>query len=528
MVSIHDLIAVISPDTFCHDKHRKKVKKMVKEEISKNNNNAYVDVVNKLNEEKANLQVENVNLFDYDKAKKDPFKKWGLKSPVEKHEILYDSAAEGLEPVYFWVHDFSNSIGLSLEKITDNFVSSPGSGHFSELQGKATRMQEEAMKQLGAVNQVIKSILNVVYDLRDFQLRLDFYKDVKSNDSAKRNAAIMSLKQIWLDTVDATKRGNTSIKALAQQFDYATLIDAFFAANSLADVNKLDLNERVKRIIQQRIAEFSKWIDLSEKELKKRYEIERNYLKSQYNTVKLYARWIKPYLVAAKKLEQPGYNSADLVTAFNTVILQLTVLAKSSYTPSGDVKEGLLPELFAKMEKAKKVRKYIPFFTIEFKFRSIPQKVGQHYAFGGRAEMKFTSYALNEQEMKVLKDQMEKDDVGDVMKLIEGATTDSLGQLQDDIDEFLDEKKEKKKESKLNTEDTNPFTALFSFLKGTGIKKKEDWDTSKPIKSDSDYEKIIRSQAAISAREKCFLVFDVYKKSHGMPSHKTPFEPIQA
>jgi len=93
-------------------------------------------------------------------------------------------------------------------------------------------------------------------------------------------------------------------------------------------------------------------------------------------------------------------RKSKLKAAFNQINLKIDdheFKLNDAVSKLRDVKEGLLPELFAKMEKAKKVRKYIPFFTIEFKFRSIPQKVGQHYAFGGRAEMKFTSYALNGQ-----------------------------------------------------------------------------------------------------------------------------------
>ncbi len=524
---IHKLIAAINPDVYCSSKTKKKVKEILKRELKEGNERAYLEAAKEAELNKTG------DIYSYDKAKKDPFNLFGIKSPTEQHELIYDSATEGLEQVYFWLFDFMKSIGLKSEKIIDNFVSSPGSGHFSELQGKATRMQEEASKALGSVNQVIKSILNIVYDLRDFQMRLKIYDDYNNSKSPdRRNSALLSLKQIWMDTVDATKRGTTSIKGLAQQFDYVTLIDAFMAARNISDVTKpaskggLDLNERVRRILQQRVGEFFDWIKLSEKELRKRYNIEVNYLRSQYNTVKLYSRWIKPYLVAAKKLEQIEYSQPDLVTAFNTIILQLTLQVKADYGLQDDINNGTMPEVYESLVERKKVRTYIPFFILELKFRGIPQKVGQHYTFGGRAEVKFTSYALNEDELKVLKDQLEKDDVDDVMGLIQGATQDSLEQLQDDIEEFLEEKeskknkKPKKKVSK-KEEDLNPFTALFSFFK-----REEKSDNPLIIKPDTDYEKVLRSQASIVARERSFLVFEVYKKAHGMPSYDTPFDPI--
>jgi len=35
-----------------------------------------------------------------------------------------------------------------IDKLVDNFVAAPGSGQFSEIGQKATKMQEEAMKLL--------------------------------------------------------------------------------------------------------------------------------------------------------------------------------------------------------------------------------------------------------------------------------------------------------------------------------------------------------------------------------------------
>ena len=244
-----------------------------------------------------------------------------------------------------------------------------------------------------------------------------------------------------------------------------------------------------------------------------------NYLRSQVATVKIYARWIKPYLEAARKLEQQNSSSASLVTAFNTTMMELTLLATTSYDPADDVAEGILPKHFEHATK----RKYSSIAIVEFGFRGIPQKVGQHYVHGGKTTIKFTSYALNDQELKVLKGELDKDDLGEAMKLIQEATTDSIEQIEENVKEFLEPKE--KESSKENTNDVNPFTSLFSFLK-TSKKKSKKEDLSKGIKSDSSHEKVIRSQAIIDAREKCFTVFDVYKKAHRMPSHASPFEPI--
>lgn len=499
MADIHKLIAAISPDIYCDPEVRSKIKKLVKEK-------GYQEAA-----ESKEIKLVSQKEFNLEEAKLKPFDKYGIKSPFERHKLKYDSPSESLEPLYFWILDFVNATFKEVEKVTDNFVAAPGSGYFSELGQKATAMQEKAMSMLGTVNTVLKSILNILYDLKEFKLRLELYDKLESKNSEERRSGLYSLKQIWMDSVDI-KRGTTSLKGLVQQFDYVTIIDAFMAAESLAEVSKLDLNDRVKRILEQRVGEFFKWVEISKVELKKRFEIEQRYLRSQYNTIQLYSRWIKPYLKAANLLEQNAKPNAGLVTAFNTMLLELTILARDPYDLDDDISKKQLPEVFKNVKK----RKYYATVVIEFAFRGIPQKVGQGYSYGGKTEVTFSAYALNEQEIEVLRKELEKNNFGEILGLIEGATKESLEQIKADIDEFLGDKKEKKKDEK-NEDDTNPFSALWSFFK-SDTKKDEKEDLSKGIKPDNEYESVMRSQTVIEAIDKCRGIFDTYKKAHQMPA----------
>jgi Ni,Fe-hydrogenase maturation factor len=510
---IHNLVAAVSPDVYCDPEVRKEVKKIVKEE-------GYLKAAEVAKPFKTSI------LFNYDEVRRDPMEKWGLQSPTEQHTIIYDSLSSQLEPVYFWILDFMNGLFKDVEKVIDNFTSSTGSSHFSEMGQRADLMRKEAMNMMGGMVQIIKTILNLVYDLKEMKLILKTYEDRRSKNSNISTSAELSLKQRWMDVVDFQKRGSSSLKHLVAQMDYVLIIDAFMAVNNLEDVKKLDVNERVRKILYQRVKDYQDWLTESEKQLKVRYQIEIKYLRNQVNSVKLYSRWLKPYLKSMSQLERRANPTAALVTAFNTTLLELTLIGKSEYKPEDDVKEDILPKVFERV----KVRKYLPIVIVEFKFRGVPQKVGQGYSYGGRTEMTFTSYALNEDELKVLKEEIEKDDLGDLMELIEGTTTESLEALQEDIDEFLKEageKEQKKREKKERREqDVNPFTALFEFLIPAKKEKKEEADLSKGIKPDNSYEKIIRSQAIVSARKKCFTVFDVYKKAHSMQSYESPYEPI--
>ena len=439
------------------------------------------------------------------------------------HTIGYNSSTETLEPVYFWVLDFMTSqLGLKTEKLVDNFASSPGSGHFGELQGRATAMQQQGQNMLAQVNAILRSVLNIIYDLKEFKIRLQSYDDLKSEN---KESARHSLKQIWLDKVDIQK-GNSSVKAMALgQAGFQTLLDAFLVANDEKEAEKLDLNDRVKRIVSSRIHEFNIWLTQSEQELRKRYEMERTYLGSQVNSLKLYSRWAKPYLKAAQQLEmKENIREPALVKAFNTILLELTLLGKDKIDVKNSAIAGDLPPDFIKL---KTKRNYHSCVLIDFNFRGIPQRIAQRgdYAFGGRAEVTFKAYALNDDELNKLNNELNKSDIGDVLKLIEGSTSESLDHLQEEINFFLKEKEREEEKKEKPKDQSNPFLALIGYYnkkeeKDKSEKPKNTDDKNEPIKPDNWIEKThIRPLAAKEAIDKTFTIFDVYKKAHGMQSY---------
>ncbi len=522
MTNIHAVVAAVSPDVYCHKSVRAKVKSIVKKE-------GYVAAA-----KEAKVIEPDDMTFDAAAAYRDPLNTWGKKYPIERHTLVYDSFSEQLEPVYFWLLDFLQKSSDKVTKVVDTFVSSPGSGHYGEFGQKRTRMQEEGMKILGTVGQMVKSVLNIVYDLKDFEIRLALYDNLKSDKPATKESAILSLKQIWMDTVDFAKRGTTSLKQLAAQYDYVTVIDAFMKAKTLEEVKELDLNDRVKHIVMQRVDEFYMWLRESERELRKRYSIEKQYLKNQVDTINMYSRWVYPYLRAATQLEMSDNNARDLqsdpslVNIFSTTLQELTLVASGKYDPKDDLSEGLLPKIYKRPD----ARTYHPLVIVELKYRTMPQRINQRgdYSYGGKVEMKFTSYALNDEELKMFHETIKDTQFGEVMKLIEGATTETLKHIKEDIDHFLDKKEEKKEdaaEEKEKPDDLNPFTALFGSLFGKKKDKKkpdEKKDLTKGIESDDKFEEVFRSQAILMAREKCYRLYDVYKKAHGMASHADPFE----
>ncbi|MEM4702928.1 MAG: hypothetical protein QXP53_00350 [Candidatus Pacearchaeota archaeon] len=438
--------------------------------------------------------------------------------PLWKSRLVYDSSSEQLEPIYFWILDFMQESGMEVEKLVDNFSASVGGGYFSELGAKASKMQEESMKILGAVNTVLKSIINLLYDLKEFEIRLQVYKDLK--DEKKKEAALLALKQIWMDKVDM-QRGRGSINLMAAELNFVTLRDAFMACKSVDEVDKMDLNDRVKRILKPRLAEFFEWVKRSEKELSTRFELEKSYLKSQVNSLKLYTSWVKPYLKAAEQLRMKDVSLKEpsLVNAFNTIILELKLFGKKEVKIREEVENGILPK---KMIEYKPKRKYYACVLIDFVFRGIPSRTPQgHFIFGGRAEILFEAFTLNSDELKIFNKKIEESDWKEVLKIYQGITDESLDQMHEEIEHFLGTEEKKEKEFSL----FGPIPEKKEEKEKKPEKKKKVKEKEidlKKINKDNFSESLIRRVAELRAADICFSVYDKYKKAHGMASFEAP------
>jgi len=177
-------------------------------------------------------------------------------------------------------------------------------------------------------------------------------------------------------------------------------------------------------------------------------------------------------------------------------------------------------------------RKYYACVVVDLNYRGhvgqrVTQKGDYAFGFGGRVDMTFDSYVLNEQELELMNKKMDEQDLTEGLDFIKESTENSLEQLKEDIDHFLEdpveegEKKEKKKE-----DDINPFTVLGSLFtdilksnkKNTKKDKKKEMEKIEDIEKDNFVEKEVRKEAEEAAKGTLFTVYDVYKKSHGMYS----------
>ncbi|MEK6835521.1 MAG: hypothetical protein AABX55_00665, partial [Nanoarchaeota archaeon] len=306
-----------------------------------------------------------------------------------------------------------------------------------------------------------------------------------------------------------------SINMLARELQFVTLRDAFLYARDEKDVENLDLNDRVKRILKSRINEYLKWKSYSEKELRKRYNIEKSYLKSQINSLKHYTSWVKPYLIAAKKLGMSNFftpsggTNPNIVNIFNNMEIQLTLFGKKEFKPeqANRAYKGL------KLEN-----KYYSCIEVEIKFRTVPRATqsqqGLVYVHGGRTELKFKAYALNDKEIN----EINKLKVEEDLELIEGMTDVSLKEIQADIEHYLGKPEEEKEKKKEKIKFPSPFSGLKEGFKqvfkplGGAVKTL----TFRTGIDKSFQEEKIRDAAKKQAEALLYVVYDIYKKGHGM------------
>ena len=73
------------------------------------------------------------------------------------------------------------------------------------------------------------------------------------------------------------------------------LRDSFMIVRSLADIDDLKVNDRIKTILRTRFAEYLKWRELYEKDMRGRKQIQKQFLASQIQSLKMQLDLARPY-----------------------------------------------------------------------------------------------------------------------------------------------------------------------------------------------------------------------------------------
>jgi hypothetical protein len=427
---------------------------------------------------------------------------------VDEFNLVYDAFGEGLEPHYYWILDWMRDrMGYEVDKVADFFSASEASGYFGELGQRRTLMEKRGMELLQTIGAIVKSVIQLLWDLKEFELRLGHYEKLKSKDANIREAAENSLKGIWMTEVDV-KKGPSSLNALAQNLNFVTIRDAFMVANKVSDIDDIDLNERVKRILKGKVLDYLEWKKESEKELRKRYKIERAYLKNQVDAIKLYTRWARPYLLATKKLlmVEGLAGEADMVTAFDVARIDILLFGKRIATKS-DLEKGFP----------------VPCVEVELRFRSSPatiqQKGAGHFTHRGRVDMYFRGYVFTQEQL----DELEKLQEDEVLQFIEGMTKESLEALHEDLEKYLEEGEVKEEKKEVEIPIFSNIKKAFEGIREGGerfrgsVAKTAAAFGIRPREGPSSFEyqkKLASAKAA--AKDDAWDLFDKFKKARIM------------
>lgn len=182
---------------------------------------------------------------------------------------------------------------------------------------KRKALEDRTMQLLGSINQVIKSVISITYELKELDRNLVFYDLLKSSEPEKKAAADLALKRIFVDNVDARK-GPASLASLSRGYQqgqggagFIDLIAIFYSLKSLRDAEALQRNEQYKNIIKNRYIEYEEWKKINGDDLRNRREMLLQYLRSQFASYKMYADWAAQSLTILKRINLKGVKNAE-------------------------------------------------------------------------------------------------------------------------------------------------------------------------------------------------------------------------
>jgi len=474
MVSdIPHLVAAISPDVFCQPSARAAVKKVLREASAAGDRLAYLKAAEQAEPCEPNSiplrQLEEVN----------PFKLPGQRSPVQQHILVLDHPDEPLEPLYFNLLDeLQGRDGWQITILVDTVAGTTGAGFSADLTRRVMQQQQQAADQLGRIHGQIRALLQLWQKWREDKERLKVYAAASGDSPVDKEDALRVLQSRW--------RRNTNPDFLSNDDTPA-------------------------------VTDFESWRQLSESEQRQRLELDRQLLANQLHLLKLQAGWLRPYLhhfQTADAKENPA-----LATPFNTALFELGLLAELPSELEQSVRQGDLP----KMLLGRQHRQCRPLLAVEFRFRAIPERTkAGSYAYRGRAAITFTSYALNDDELAVLRREIRRNELGELFGALEQKTPETLQKLLADLDELLTEANSKPTETKRAAEDTNPFSALFSIREWFKPSPTESDPAliQEPIRPDSDVEQVLRSCSLLKARLACRELYEWEKRRRQMPVGK--------
>ena len=219
---------------------------------------------------------------------------------------------------YYSVMQMFGTLGYKSMRLAESVDPSSLSTLMNMVFEKRKNLEDRVMQLLGSVNTVLKSIIAIVYELKELDRNIYFYDELKDSNKEKAEASELALKRVFLDTVDSRK-GGASISALSRSPTqsqggpgFIDIMSVFYQVKSLKDIDELQRNEQYKNILKNRYIEYEKWKEINGKDLRSRKSLLLQYLKSQMNSFDMYVEWTSSYLSMLYKMGlKTSQNASD-------------------------------------------------------------------------------------------------------------------------------------------------------------------------------------------------------------------------
>jgi len=413
--------------------------------------------------------------------------------PIKKYRLVLESPNQSIEDLYFWIiGHLRDDWGWNVDKVKDIFAAAEASALFGVTAQRTSLQQDQVSKYLKYCADMTKELFQVVREMRVLDERTAYYEntgmwlDEKSNiiyNSDKEKdpeSSEITLKGIWIDLVEGGAKNPSSIYGLAREVGFTILPDLFFrvmikegeSVDTKVDV--LEFNEKVKEVLKRKLNQYYEWKRRTFRELKTRRLFTLKYVRQNYDTIKLYIDWIKPYLVHIRRLQGKEKTwDEDLIGAFEGSLVEIEILA---------------------WKKVSGNKKYKGVIVINWDHRTKPaMSFHAEYQRGpihiGRTIITMRAYAWTDDQIKNYKDMRADEDMG-ILSSIDSSIKAAIDSLGDELKQYLmeaGEAFEKKKEEKEKPKEgglLEPFDALLKGVEdvaGAFLPKKEGGKEKKKI-----------------------------------------------
>lgn len=356
------------------------------------------------------------------------------------------------------------------------------------VEDKRKIFEDRAMQILGLINQVLKSIVSIIYELKELDRNLLLYDKSKSSDKSTAEAAELELRRIFVDNVDA-KKGGASMISLSRSASqpqggagFIDIVSVFYAIKNQGDIDKLNKNEMYKNILKARFAEYQDWKKINEEDLRMRRNMLLQYLESQAASFEFYKKLAFQYLSYLNRINLATQSKApqfmqstkilDIaessmfyvnmiafkeVYARNYQVAWKKLLNSTKFTVPEMVEQKtieILPVIkgvkegsreFIRKSLSKYGPKVIAAIGIEFSFKEkqmFPQGVSQIPAqYEGTLDIKLVPYCFTLYEWYLFRNALAALIDKTVFEGISGMTVTSLDSIKKDLDHYIEEAK---------------------------------------------------------------------------------------